>query len=157
MKTLTKAAWKATLKDLQKDLAVKYPSPEFSPALRFEISHKVMRQHYGPEPPGLIGAAIKAAFKVKVKGESMKWELKKGAWKGIRAALGGALAIGVGAVSDALIASADSAPELAQLGAPAVLIPVLLGLGAMYRNWRKMKKQAKEEQFVTPPDQMQKP
>lgn len=103
-------------------------------------------------PSSLFGLVAKAVFRIKVKGESMEWKLSKGAWKGIRAALGSALALGAVAVGDALLTKADTPEELIGLGAPALLIPVLLGLGATARNYLKVKKQARRsDAFVTPP------
>jgi hypothetical protein len=104
-------------------------------------------------PPGLLEEAAKVAFKAKVKGESMEWKWSKASWKGLRAALGSALAIAVVAFGEALLSSADTAEELLQLGAPALLVPVLLGVGAVLRNWLKQKKKARQAGLgvVTPP------
>lgn len=103
-------------------------------------------------PPGLFGLALKAAFAYKVKGEPMEWKWSKASWKGLRAALGSALAIGAVATGEALLTAADTKEELLQLGAPALLVPILLGVGAVARNWLKQRRKAKgAEVYVTPP------
>ena len=149
MRTLTKKGWREVLVRVQKELGEEYPDKPLR--WRFEMSHKIMRKHFGTEPPGLVSAAIGVLFKTKVKGESMDWKWSKASWKGLRAALAGAAAIGAVAVGEALLAAADTEAELLQLGAPVLLIPVLLGVGAVGRNYLKQRKKAKEVEFVTPP------
>lgn len=147
---VTKGMWKARWQEHYNDLSVEWPSA--SPRWRFEMAHKIMRKLYGPEPRGLLGTVAGAVFAHKVKGESMDWKWSKAIWKGVRAALGGALAIGAVAAGEGLLASADTQAELVQLGAPVLIVPLLLALGAMARNYLKQKKRALQEQgYVTPP------
>jgi hypothetical protein len=61
-------------------------------------------------------------------------------WKGARALLGVALAAGLYAGGDAFLSQFDTPEELAALGAPQVVIPILVALGAMARNWIKHRK-----------------
>lgn len=150
MTAVTKKQWRARWKEVYKKLSDDHPAT--SPKWRFEMAHKIMRNSAGPEPPGLVMAALKAAFAVKVKGEGMEFKWSKASRKGLRAAVGSALAIAAVAFGEGLISAADTKEELLGLGAPAVLIPVLLGLGAMARNWLKQKKKAREAgDYVTPP------
>lgn len=68
----------------------------------------------------------------------MQWA--KVAWKGLRATLAGAAVVGLYAAAEVVLNGLDSAGELTALGVPAVVIPVLLGLGAAARNWLKHSK-----------------
>lgn len=145
----TKAHWKQKWQRIYDELTRDYP--EQNPRWRFEMAHKYMRKAHGPEPPGLVGAAIAAVFKAKVKGESMEWKWSKAGKKGLRAALAGALTVGAMAAGEALLSATDTAAELQGLGAPALLVPVLLGVGAVIRNRLKKKKVNAALGYVTPP------
>lgn len=75
----------------------------------------------------------------------MKFEPKKNAWKGLRAAGGVVLAAALVAGIEALLGQADTAEELMKLGAPALAIPLLLAAGAMARNALKNYKATPDE------------
>ena len=66
----------------------------------------------------------------------------KVAWKTVRPILGGAAWLALIVFIESLLNATDTAAELQELGAPAVLIPILLGASAGIRNWLKHRKPA---------------
>jgi hypothetical protein len=70
----------------------------------------------------------------------MQFDWAKGIWKGVRGALGVALAAALYAGGDVFLSHFDTPQELAAVGTPAVVIPILVGLGALLRNYLKHRK-----------------
>ena len=68
----------------------------------------------------------------------MDW--KKVTWKGLRSLFAGAAVVGLYAAGEFALGALDTQEELAAIGAPAIVIPILLGLGSAARNWLKHRK-----------------
>lgn len=130
---MTKDEWHHEWRRVYDELGAKYPHKD--PKWRFHEAHRLMRKSHGYEPPGWLGAALKALFGFAKSGGTMNWDWTKTLWKSVRGALGAAVVVGV----LALLGAFDTTEELTASGMPTWLAPVVaMGVAALIswlRNW----------------------
>lgn len=132
---MTKHDWHEKWREVYNDLPMGR-----DPKWRFNEAHRIMRKRYGYEPSGWLSIVLKAVFGFAKTGGNVDFSWMKNLWKAVRAGLGLALAAMLYAGFDVLSRQFDTPEELAGLGAPQFLIPLLLAVLVSLRNWLKHKK-----------------
>lgn len=114
--------------------------PDLKPDWAQRNALRSTKVELGPRPPGAAGLAVKLAVDYLKGGGKMDWS--KTTWKTIRPILSAAAMLGVYAAAKSILDATDTADELLNIGVPAIVVPVLLGIGAGARNWLKHHAQA---------------
>lgn len=95
---------------------------------------------HGSRPPSWKWLLVKLGWGLVRSGGDMDFSWTKNLWKALRALLGVVIAAGLYAVVDVLVLQLGNAEKLAELGVPALFIPVLVAVLVSARNWLKHKK-----------------
>lgn len=118
--------------------------PEKDPGWRRAKAHERTGIETGVRhrPPGMLGIVLRTLAAYLKGGGNVEFNWSKNAWKGLRAALGLAAAAALYSGGELLLSQFDTPEELAAIGAPAIVIPLLVALGAMARNYIKQRRAA---------------
>lgn len=134
--TVTRKQWDVRFWRLFREL--RKMRPDLSPEWARKNAYRTTEIDLGRRPSGKVGLALGLLVGYLKGGGNVKWG--KVAWKTVRPLLGAAALAAAYEGGRVLLEMVDTAVELQQLGAPALLIPVLLALGAGARNWLKHRK-----------------